>query len=44
MFLILGSFFYRTIDSIVVAYGKGKLTSFVADLDAVFDVVSYQIM
>ncbi|XP_045805623.1 fatty acyl-CoA reductase 3-like [Trifolium pratense] len=29
----------RTIDSIVVAYGKGKLTSFLADLDAVFDVI-----
>ncbi|WJX72802.1 factor arrest protein 3 [Trifolium repens] len=29
----------RTIDSIVVAYGKGKLTSFMADLDAVFDVI-----
>jgi hypothetical protein len=36
------SFFYRTIDSIVVAYGKGKLTSFMADLNAVFDVVGYQ--
>ncbi|WJX68929.1 alcohol-forming fatty acyl-CoA reductase [Trifolium repens] len=29
----------RTIDSIVVAYGKGKLTSFMADLNAVFDVI-----
>ncbi|XP_004487512.1 fatty acyl-CoA reductase 3-like [Cicer arietinum] len=29
----------RTIDSIIVAYGKGKLTSFMADLDAVFDVI-----
>ncbi|KAI5412412.1 fatty acyl-CoA reductase 3 [Lathyrus oleraceus] len=29
----------RTIDSIVAAYGKGKLTSFMADLDAVFDVI-----
>ncbi|TKY48631.1 Fatty acyl-CoA reductase 3 [Spatholobus suberectus] len=29
----------RTIDSIVVAYGKGKLTCFLADLKAVFDVI-----
>ncbi|CAJ2659300.1 fatty acyl-CoA reductase 3-like [Trifolium pratense] len=29
----------RTIDSVVVAYGKGKLTSFMADLDAVVDVI-----
>jgi len=32
--------FDRTIDSLVVAYGKGKLTCFLADLKAVFDVVS----
>ncbi|WJX68869.1 alcohol-forming fatty acyl-CoA reductase [Trifolium repens] len=29
----------RTIDSIIVAYGKGKLTSFMADLDAILDVI-----
>ncbi|KAE9620603.1 hypothetical protein Lal_00019853 [Lupinus albus] len=29
----------RTIDSIIVAYGKGKLACFLADLDAVFDVI-----
>ncbi|KAL2331939.1 hypothetical protein Fmac_019520 [Flemingia macrophylla] len=29
----------RTIDSIVVAYGKGKLKSFLVDLKAVFDVI-----
>ncbi|CAI8592894.1 unnamed protein product [Vicia faba] len=29
----------RTIDSIVAAYGKGKLTSFMVDLDAVIDVI-----
>ncbi|WJX50076.1 alcohol-forming fatty acyl-CoA reductase [Trifolium repens] len=29
----------RTIDSLIVAYGKGKLTCFLADLDAVFDVI-----
>ncbi|KAJ1390237.1 hypothetical protein SESBI_37599 [Sesbania bispinosa] len=29
----------RTIDSLIVAYGKGKLTCFVVDLKAVFDVI-----
>ncbi|KAL2331940.1 hypothetical protein Fmac_019521 [Flemingia macrophylla] len=29
----------RTMDSIIVAYGKGKLTSFLVDLEAVFDVI-----
>ncbi|KAL2328481.1 hypothetical protein Fmac_021908 [Flemingia macrophylla] len=29
----------RTIDSILVAYGKGKLTCFVADIKAIFDVI-----
>ncbi|XP_029125295.1 fatty acyl-CoA reductase 3-like [Cajanus cajan] len=29
----------RTIDSIIVAYGKGKLTSFLLDLKAIFDVI-----
>ncbi|KAL2593830.1 hypothetical protein AAZV13_12G151200 [Glycine max] len=29
----------RTIDSIVVAYGKGKLVCFLANLEAVFDVI-----
>nr|KYP68666.1 Fatty acyl-CoA reductase 3 [Cajanus cajan] len=29
----------RTIDSIIVAYGKGKLTCFVADIKAIFDVI-----
>ncbi|XP_020204094.1 fatty acyl-CoA reductase 3-like isoform X1 [Cajanus cajan] len=29
----------RTIDSIIVAYGKGKLTSFLVDLKAIFDVI-----
>ncbi|CAL0333983.1 unnamed protein product [Lupinus luteus] len=29
----------RTIDSLIVAYGKGKLTCFLADLKAVFDVI-----
>nr|QYZ86987.1 gland-specific FAR3-1 [Medicago ruthenica] len=29
----------RTIDSLIVAYGKGKLTCFLADLEAVFDVI-----
>ncbi|MED6189645.1 hypothetical protein PIB30_098071 [Stylosanthes scabra] len=29
----------RTIDSLVVAYGKGKLTCFLADLKKVFDVI-----
>lgn len=29
----------RTIDTFVVAYGKGKLTCFLADLEAVFDVI-----
>ncbi|RDX61886.1 Fatty acyl-CoA reductase 3, partial [Mucuna pruriens] len=29
----------RTIDSLLVAYGKGKLTCFLADLKAVFDVI-----
>nr|AFK38475.1 unknown [Lotus japonicus] len=29
----------RTIDSLIVAYGKGKLTCFAADLKAVFDVI-----
>lgn len=33
-------FFTRTIDTFIVAYGKGKLTCFLADLNAVFDVVS----
>ncbi|XP_057456001.1 fatty acyl-CoA reductase 3-like [Lotus japonicus] len=29
----------RTIDSLIVAYGKGKLTCFLADIKAVFDVI-----
>ncbi|XP_061345409.1 fatty acyl-CoA reductase 3-like [Gastrolobium bilobum] len=29
----------RTIDSLILAYGKGKLTCFLADLEAVFDVI-----
>ncbi|KAL4326660.1 fatty acyl-CoA reductase 3 [Arachis ipaensis] len=29
----------RTIDSLIVAYGKGKLTCFLADLKKVFDVI-----
>ncbi|RYQ97838.1 hypothetical protein Ahy_B08g093911 [Arachis hypogaea] len=29
----------RTIDSLIVAYGKGKLSCFLADLKAVFDVI-----
>ncbi|XP_061342398.1 fatty acyl-CoA reductase 3-like [Gastrolobium bilobum] len=29
----------RTIDSLIVAYGKGKLTCFLADIEAVFDVI-----
>ncbi|KAJ1440661.1 hypothetical protein SESBI_01727 [Sesbania bispinosa] len=29
----------RTIDSIIVAYGKGKLTCFLADMKAIFDVI-----
>ncbi|KAK7263376.1 hypothetical protein RJT34_30965 [Clitoria ternatea] len=29
----------RTIDSIIVAYGKGKLKCFLADIKAVFDVI-----
>ncbi|KAL5056166.1 hypothetical protein RYX36_036848 [Vicia faba] len=29
----------RTIDSLIVAYGKGKLTCFLADVKAVFDVI-----
>ena len=33
--------FYRTIDSLIVAYGKGKLKCFLADLNAVLDVVSH---
>ncbi|XLR10690.1 hypothetical protein S83_038628, partial [Arachis hypogaea] len=28
----------RTIDSLIVAYGKGKLTCFLVDLKKVFDV------
>lgn len=30
---------YRTIDSLAVAYGKGKLTCFLGDLKAVVDAV-----
>ena len=33
--------FYRTIDSLAVAYGKGRLPCFVGDPDSVVDVVSY---
>ncbi|XP_027347465.1 fatty acyl-CoA reductase 3-like [Abrus precatorius] len=29
----------RTIDSLIVAYGKGKLTCFIADIKAIFDVI-----
>jgi alcohol-forming fatty acyl-CoA reductase len=29
----------RTIDSLAIAYGKGKLTCFLGDLNAVVDVV-----
>ncbi|XP_054789965.1 fatty acyl-CoA reductase 3-like [Prosopis cineraria] len=29
----------RTIDSLIVAYGKGKLTCFPADIEAVFDAI-----
>jgi len=32
---------YRTIDSLGVAYGKGKLTCFLGDLDGVVDAVSF---
>jgi hypothetical protein len=32
---------YRTIDSLAIAYGKGKLTCYLGDLNAVVDVVSY---
>ncbi|CAL5212261.1 unnamed protein product [Lathyrus oleraceus] len=34
----------RTIDSIIVAYGKGKLTCFLADIEAVFDVIPADIV
>lgn len=34
-------FCYRTIDSLAVAYGKGKLTCFLGDLNGVVDVVNY---
>ncbi|KAK4284226.1 hypothetical protein QN277_001085 [Acacia crassicarpa] len=29
----------RTIDSMIVAYGKGKLSCFLADLDTIFDAI-----
>jgi len=32
---------YRTIDSLAVAYGKGKLTCFLGDLNAIVDVVRF---
>jgi len=32
---------YRTIDSLGVAYGKGKLTCFLGDINGVIDAVSF---
>lgn len=33
-------FLYRTIDSLAVGYGKGKLTCFLGDPEAIIDLVS----
>ena len=35
------NFSCRTIDSLAVGYGKGKLTCFLGDLKAVVDAVSF---
>ena len=32
--------FFRTVDSLALGYGKGKLTCFLGDPEAVYDVVS----
>ena len=40
-FCFSGCLFCRTIDSLAVAYGKGKLACFLGDLRAVVDVVSF---
>lgn len=32
---------YRTIDSLAVVYGKGKLTCFLGDINGVVDAVSF---
>jgi len=38
MFVVVN---YRTIDSLAIAYGKGKLTCFLGDLNAIVDVVRF---
>jgi fatty acyl-CoA reductase len=39
-YLFIGALIdYRTIDSLAIAYGKGKLTCFLGDLNAIVDAV-----
>ena len=39
-YLIIFTMTFRTIDSVIVAYGKGRLKCFLADSTSVFDLVS----